>query len=126
MLDVNAPLGGRFYWFYSVSFHFQLHYQTIIIKYILTRNVTNRKCIRFITLNRDCVYANNHDVFVEFGEKKTCKVFKNQLNCTSPEVLNLQVLTFSNCTKKSCGYLLIIYRKKIERKVMIIVQRTHI
>ena len=126
MLDVSALLRGRFYWFYSVSLHFQLLYQTILIKYILARNVTNTKCIRFITLKRNCVYANNYDVFVQFGTKKTCKVFKNQLNCTSPEVLNLPVLTFSNCTKKNCGYLLIIYRKKIKRKVMIIVQRTHV
>ena len=67
---------------------------------------------------------NNHDVFVQIGTKKYCNVFKNQLNCTSPEVLNLSVFNFfSNCTKKkNCGYLLILNK----RKAMIIVQGTHI
>ena len=53
-----------------------------------------------ITLKRDCVYSNNHDVFVQFGTNKTCKVFKNQLNCTNPEVLNLSVFNFFKCYEK--------------------------
>ena len=69
------------------------------------------------------MYMNNDDVFVQIGTKKYCKVFKNQLNCTSPEVLNLSVFSFLKLyEKKNCGYLLILNK----RKVMIIVQGTHI
>ena len=53
--------------------------------------------------------------FVQFATKKkknSSTVFKNQLNCTSPEFLN-----FLNCTKRNWGYLLITDRKKIKRKV---------
>ena len=54
------------------------------------------------------MYTNNHDVFVQFGKNKTCKVFKNQLNCMSPEVLNLSMFNFfSNVTKKKKSWLLI-------------------
>ena len=69
------------------------------------------------------MYMNNHDVFVQIATKKYCKVSKSQLNCTSPEVLNLSVFNFLKLyEKKNCGYLLILNK----RKVMIIVQGTHI
>ena len=49
----------------------------------------------------DCVYTNNNDVFVQFGTRKACKFFKNQLNCTSPEVLNLPVSIFFKLSEKT-------------------------
>ena len=59
------------------------------------------------------MYTNNHDVFVQFETKKPCKVFKNQLNCTSPDVVNLPVFNVFKLYEKYCGYLLIIYRVTI-------------
>ena len=59
------------------------------------------------------MYMNNHDVVVQIVTKKFCNVFKNQLNCTSQEVLNLSVFNFfSNSKKKKLCYLLILNKKK--------------
>ena len=111
----------------SVSLHFQLLYQTIIIKYILARNVTNTKCIRSPS-QREIVCIRIITMFsCNLGQKNTFKGLKKQLNkLHKPRVLKfISVYFFSNCTKKKL-WLLIIDRKKIKRKVMIIVQRTHI
>ena len=56
------------------------------------------------------MYTNNHDVFAQFGTKKNCKVFKNQVNCMSPEVVSLPVFNVFKLYERNCGYLLEIYR----------------
>ena len=75
-------------------------------------------CVRIITI-----------FLCNLGQKNTFKVLKNQLNkLHEPRVLKLISVYFFQIVrkKKKNGYLLIIDRKKIKRKVMIIVQRTYI
>ena len=56
------------------------------------------------------MYTNNHDVFVQFGAKKIVRFLKNQLNCMSPEVVNLPMFNVFKLYERNCGYLLVIYR----------------
>ena len=73
-------------------------------------------CVRIITM-----FSCNLE------QKNTFKVFKSQLNKVhEPRVLKLISVYFFQIVRKKILWLLIIDRKKIKRKVMIIVQRTHI
>ena len=56
------------------------------------------------------MYTNNHDVSCNLGQKKLVSFLKNQLDCMSPEVVNLPVFNVFKLYERNCGYLLVIYR----------------